>query len=58
MFNDKEKRKFYAELLRNLGTAVLAGAYISLSVCTWIDTTIHCLSGLALIGASALIMEE
>jgi hypothetical protein len=30
MFDDREKAKFYAELLRNLGTAVLAGAYISL----------------------------
>jgi len=28
MFDKKEKIKFYAELLRNLGTALVAGAYM------------------------------
>jgi hypothetical protein len=58
MFDDKEKHKFYAELLRNLGTAVLAGAYISLITNQAVlDCALIAFNGFVLIGASSLIIE-
>jgi hypothetical protein len=58
MFDKKDKTKFYAELLRNLGTALVAGAYITLkSGDNAIYNALIALSGILTIIAGALIME-
>jgi len=58
MFDKKDKAKFYAELFRNLGTALIAGAYISASGSENIVLNlIIALSGVVTVLAGTLIME-
>lgn len=58
MFDKKGKIKFYSELLRNLGTALVAGAYITLiSSDNFIYNSFIAVSGILTIIAGALMME-